>query len=738
MLNDYKFFRLKEIFGPIPFLRYESGIFYNENSRYSYLDIRNKILFFEKSFSKKLQIDLGNSREISLLKNSDFHFEGKCVVKFSEDKKIFFYKPKHFEIEFKIKELFDSVFKILGNELFILPDLIKTGTSYYQESIPINNNDDISMWMYNLGLSLPILKLLGLNDLHEDNIAISNNKLVIIDFETIFNYNFWRGDIVDKYEEQNSLALCNFNLLNTLLFDSVNKEINIERITKKFYSENTIDISQNNYLINIRKGIDDCLESIMAHKDSISQLLINYSSTKFRVLLRPTIFYHNLIKKYFSYDYLKLDENLKKNKVITILDSEDKIEKTIVFSEFDSIQKADIPVFYGDLMGNIYNSSLVKISHIHFDLNNFFEFSINELSEIKNEFEWILKRLKTKDFETFQSQTESEISFISSSILNCQDTIGNYRLEIMGIDLCHGLPGLILSYKNNSNFKKICINYIDYIFKKKEQLIKIPNGGAYNGLGSLLLFLLIINKITKVEKIDSAISMVYEIIENNHTLNRKKNDLMAGEIGLIIVLAIHNKLFPKNRSKLLKKIIHNINMNYSAYYSVSNLGLAHGKAGLLMSLSKLCNYGYQINKEIIIQLQKDFISTYSYEGKNWVSDNIALRENHSWCNGGVGINLAIAESLKINWNDSLSGILKNYGENEFSDKYLFDHVCCGYSGSRLLNANKVLHNQSSNCVPYEKDSGVLNLSFFFGRSGLKYYNEITSNDPCILSFSNII
>lgn len=739
ILEDYVSSRLKDIFGPITFLRYESGVFFNENAEVCYSQIKEKFSLFRKEFDSKLEREIGTCKEVEVLGNSDFHFEGKCVVKFSKKGKTYYYKPKLFKHEHQIKKIFDDLFEVIGEEIIILPELEKTGDSFIQESIVTSNNDDIYKWMHNLGSTLVVLKLLGLNDLHEENIVISNNKLVIIDFETIFNFNFWRGNIIDKYQEHNSLALTNFDLLNTLLFDLSNYEINLVRITKEFYKLDQFNLSSDKYNKFINNGICHCIDLIKKNKNSVSQLLLNNTARKFRLLLRPTLFYDKLIKKHFSYDYIKLNADDRKDRIFKILDSESKINIDILLSEYNSIIQGDIPIFYADLNGNIFDYSLKKIYCIKVDFNTILYSSFQDLDNIQNEFNWLLKRLYLKNYTTLVNDIIVNKHFSSSSIFNCHDTVGNFRLEIMGLDLYDGLPGFILSLKNQSTFKAICINYIDFILQKKERLFNIPNGGCYVGMGSFLLFLLIVKKITNSKTYDAAIKCVYNIIESNSITNNKKNDLMAGNIGLIVILAVHNKVFNCHDSKILTNSILDINDKCISYLKTGDIGLAHGKAGLLMSITKLYELGYNINKETIVKLQNFFISIYSYKNRNWETNRTHSNENHSWCNGGVGISLALSESLKSIWNANLNQILKHYFENEFDTKYVYDHICCGFAGSTIISKERSITTNSRTVrIPYEKDSGIPNLSFFFGRSGLKYYEGITKFEPCLLRLSNLI
>lgn len=738
MLEDYDLYRLKEIFGPIDLLRYESGMFFDNNSKLAYDEIKRKINKYGYQFSTELSKIFIDCSEISLVQNADFHFGGKCVVKLRQHGQTFFYKPKYFEVEHSIKEIFESIFNLIENQLFILPKLIQSNHSFYQEELSFYDNDNISEWLYNLGMGLVILKLLGVCDLHEDNIAVSSNKLVLIDFETTFNYNIWRGNILELYDENNSMALSSFDLLNTLLFDPFENDINIERLTQTYYQNNEFDISDTCNSDLVVKGMNDCIVVLKSKKTEIINLLKTNSNLKFRLLLRPTVFYHYLIKKYFSYDYLKLNFQERKAKILRILDNENKINNNITLSEFNSIKNGDIPVFYGDLIGNIYNSELENIYTISFQITPTVDELFRELNHLETEYQWIIRRLKTKEFEKFLKHTVNDHNFIYGSIVNLRDSVDSFKLEVMGIDIYDGIPGFLLAFAKKKEFEKICQTYINMLFRNLNTLNKIANGGAYTGLGSLLLFLLIIRKILSSNRFDHAIEIVYNQIETNYAKSKKRLDLLSGDVGLIIILAYHNSIFQNSKSSILNTFIIDLNLNQKSYSDISNIGLAHGKAGLLFSYSLLKKLDYPINVEIIQKLQADFINLYSFNRKNWISSDAESQNNHSWCNGGAGILIAIEESQAVYYNVQLLEILKDYKTNNLNGNTYLDHLCCGSSVFSILKNEGTKYKKTNLCIPLESKSNIQNISFFFGRSGLKYYSEKNIFDPCLLTLSNII
>lgn len=120
--------------------------------------------------------------------------------------------------------LYNEFLKENGLELVKLKSL-EYEDFYYEEYLENTKITNIEKLMQSLGVLLFLAYLLGLTDLHYDNIMISENKLIPIDCETIFNIVEKRED--GKYDLGESVFtsfLIPFRRINNCLLSGVSSE----------------------------------------------------------------------------------------------------------------------------------------------------------------------------------------------------------------------------------------------------------------------------------------------------------------------------------------------------------------------------------------------------------------------------------------------------------------------------------------------------------------------------------
>lgn len=137
---------------------------------------------------------------------SDFHCKGKSVVIIETDrKKKLLYKPHSIENEIFLQNLLADIYRSLGLKEFYYLELEKKSYGWVEEVIceECGSSDEVGDFYRRVGVLAATAYILGIGDLHYENIIAHGEFPVVIDAETLFQHMDliyqWREKTTDFY-----------------------------------------------------------------------------------------------------------------------------------------------------------------------------------------------------------------------------------------------------------------------------------------------------------------------------------------------------------------------------------------------------------------------------------------------------------------------------------------------------------------------------------------------------------
>ena len=122
---------------------------------------------------------------------SDFHCKGKSVVIIETDqKRKMLYKPHSIENEIFLQNLLAVIYRALGLREFLYLELGKKGYGWVEEVTweECGNNEEVARFYKRAGVMAATAYVLGIGDLHYENVVAHGEFPVIIDAETLFQH----------------------------------------------------------------------------------------------------------------------------------------------------------------------------------------------------------------------------------------------------------------------------------------------------------------------------------------------------------------------------------------------------------------------------------------------------------------------------------------------------------------------------------------------------------------------
>lgn len=508
------------------------------------------------------------------------------------------------------------------------------------------------------------------------------------------------------------------------------------------------------------------------NKEVLKYTLENFSDCQIRIILKSTVTYTNLLSIASHPDFMR--EPVHRVILLSKIGANEYYNLPIKKFELSELCKGQVPYFYTNFESkdikaypNVCFKNNIKESIqnvITQKIKNLSEFDmINQINFIKASFfkrdgnyditgidfksasenpinpnkwielsEEIAEHILSRSFQGIDDNNNRDRAYIGAQTL-MTDT-DDWNIDIDGLDLYDGNSGVALFFINlwkltgNERYYNYAIETIQPIVtivaKRKSENYK-STIGAYKGVGGLIY---VMNKIAILKKdstlIDTIIGL-YEIIEDNISLD-VNYDLIGGGIGcLAALLAIYNNPCNeviKNRAlEISIKIYEYLKDKFilNEYGKVINLnrervcsGFAHGTAGFAPYLFKLYKITY--NKEIlelvqdILKYERNTFFDKSIPG--WHSSIIKEEMDVEWCNGVGGILLS-----KL--------LLKEYG---YMDDFIDEEINLAFN---LVIRNSLGHNL---CYCHG-DLSILDI--------IRYYSKIMNNvqieKQCINIFQNL-
>lgn len=640
-----------------------------------------------EAISTKFSINVESLVDIKI-GEGDRHFNYIPTTKIIFKSKTIYFKNRNEDFE----KLFIQIYNLFLTQKIKLNSL-EIDEGYFQEKIPQAECHDEIFPYVNSGTFLFVSYLLGISDLHEENVIFSVQGYVPIDCETIFANDryFYSEQKGTNYNLRNSVlatGLIPFRSINGAVISGLNsfKEQTIntsdyrlmitkESIYKEKVNESYLmkkkNIPQNftnmNFLENIshiNEGFKEAYLLFLQHKEEYIEKILNIFQYKFsRVLHQNTAFYYELLQNSY-HPYLLLSQNRE-----TFFDNYsilNQLEKNHLLNDFIPIDQKYI---------NISKSFFEKFSEedLYLQLSIIYQSFVSE------------KGFYLKRYEKDKLNNPS-IDNITQKFLNqINNTTAYYRGELIVLDSLftgekqndYGFEVIILPkeyYLGTSGlllYLSRIITKDDYDFSKKKcyqmysDLVKYVDEykysneiklGYYDGIGGILHVLFKLREWpihTKDEK--QLIEIITQIIKNYTT---KKHvdlelDIINSVFGFIYLLSsIYYEVEYENKHKiknllshLLKYITSNIHIEPQNNY----FGFAHGISGVIFVLLKANRIINSLQiKKIVDYLYHILNMNYKPNQLNWQISPKDSETPMNWCHGSPGIILSYLDKHNDN------------------------------------------------------------------------------------------
>lgn len=360
---------------------------------------------------QEISVLLDNSGMLHLedidLSTGDSHNKGRsvCILKFKEGKVV--YKPKNLKINYEIDKFCEWITKKFNLYNLKFPKGIYKDDYSYIEFIEFSrceNTQSISEFYTRYGYLVGLTYILGITDIHVENIIARDAYPVIVDIETSFQNKISIEDqsiyykIYAQLESDSIKCSC---LLPRSINIGLSEEIDLgalngkeKKMKEKFtgpvgintdnfhydkvhefmspggdniphYIDGT-EINYNDYLHFVLKGFVDFMEVIKNNKKSIISAMNKIDNHKIRVLIKGTEKYASILRYANHPNYNK--EMKYRERLFMNMWAYPYFDKRPIISEVNDLLFNDIPIFESyinsrdlwDSSGNKYSNYFKK------------------------------------------------------------------------------------------------------------------------------------------------------------------------------------------------------------------------------------------------------------------------------------------------------------------------------------------------------------------------------------------
>ena len=368
MFNSRKYlnYHLSSLFSPSEILNFilkpESIV---PNSIFD--NLKKKALKTTDNFKNNFEEDaiIAGIRPVNIsFSNSDPH-DGSARVLFVEDKKEkWVYKPKKVEGEPNIRELFEEINNLTPRKTFCSPPISRGKNGYFTKFIECKNNTNATQIIEHIGQMIPFLSILGITDLHEENWTVKDNNIILLDYETTFNFNSLKSEILNSNLNSTSL-FHEYSILDSQLLNPQDLTVSVFNDLTKKLPELFSVVDHNKAWKTMLYQVEKSSATIKKHGFHL-QKLISYciEKTSIRIVLKPTEYYTHVRNSILSKPLAIYDDLILNEKLETLLvKKHENFEKNDLFeSESKSILAGDIPLCYMYKLQIIQADILIKKS----------------------------------------------------------------------------------------------------------------------------------------------------------------------------------------------------------------------------------------------------------------------------------------------------------------------------------------------------------------------------------------
>ena len=678
----------------------------------------------------------------------DRHNDGQTVtiLTFGSGEKVV-YKPRNLSVDIHFQELLTWLNESLTVKHKVLKICNKEshGWMEFVHHLPCQNKEEVQRFYERIGSMLCLLYTINAVDFHHENIIAHGEHPVLIDLESLFHPEAFlenANDINFQIQQKMKKSVLSINMLPFKMYldngvvdisgvaNTEGKEVpnpslvwtaegtdEMRLVTQKVKMGAMQNVPKMvdgtpiqilDYASLIEQNFRDCYQILINLKQNLlseNSVIQNFANDEIRLLFRPTASYTQLLRAGFHPDYLRnqIDRDVLFNKLWVAIDLHQDYAK-LISTEFDSLSKRDIPMFYSS------PSSLDLWSEGKKIVSNFFEQSaldlvlekIQNLSEADCESQcWFIKASLASSSETDSHKGNKPVHYItqpseneilSENLLSAAKTIGerilrmsitnktdahwlglimvdgiHYDVQPLALDFYSGMPGVALfvgaMYKatDDERYNEILtktLHRIDTESKRYFDTKFFKHIGAFSGWAGLMYVKHTLGNILGRNDLNQQAFDLAEMIAEHLDIIHE-HDIIAGAAGIIICL---KRVYTEKPSdKILKaieflsdKLLENAltmpeGMGWKAHGSKPLAGFAHGGSGIALALFEAFevspNPNYRYTALEALRYER---SVFIEEEGNWADlRDLIIPETSSmegnmvaWCNGAVGVGLS--------------------------------------------------------------------------------------------------
>lgn len=673
------------------------------------------------------------------MNGGDRHKECKSTVLLEFNNKNLYLKWKSIDFEEKVHMIRD---KLYNNKVTKIKSLRGDGWYIQEELVQLPTNC-LKEFYVNSGKLLFLSYVLGISDLHEENIIVSGNDVYIIDSETVFEVDSFLKDDIQEYDLGNSVystGLLPFRSFFGAIISGFNsrkeqimyREDYSIKITSKGLIKNKISNKKMKTLKNkptnieldfygnsdlVIRGFQKMYEYFLKNKfELVSYIEKIFNRTETRTLIKNTHDYYLELNNSY-HPYLMMDNEKRKEYIMQLKNFNTEEKKFLIDDEIPYFTKKLIisPSFW-----HKFNSKDLELQKKL--IKKSFQAESSYFSEFKQD--PIPKSQAIHAYIDFlienQLKIDNKILWLDEVYVGT-DQYTDYNLILSPDNIYMGKSGILLllnKYLYNFSSEKLA-NFSDSLFfnqleKVRYTILNYPKSlcGMLDGTSGMVYSLYVANKRKRIISESVIIELLKKIVNNIEY--DTKFDIVSGSAGLLKVLCeIYNSTDGSNEAKnVLFDLIESVESYLINNYSVKDIGwrtddsnefyfgYAHGSSGIASSLYS--SYLITNRSEALIVVKcvvNNLLNEYSMElDSNWTISKGKKENCFNWCHGSPGIILFFSELNE-----------RGYENNKLKE---IVRICL----NKILNSDKkdvcLCHGRYGNYIIAKKAMKTFNLEEF--------------------------
>ena len=601
----------------------------------------------------------------------------------------------------------------------------------------VTSEEEVGLYYKRCGALLFLTYLFSSKDLHDENFIACGAFPTIIDYETLLSGVIDRKEY--RFESEISMSVLGTQLLSHWHFER-GRDVEHGGITGEnggknmlFYQD--IPVHAYDHYNEIKEGFIYAYDFALARIGLFKELLHLFDNCSFRILLRSTEQYNELIRRSRLktgdereiYVRMMLERAYKRDIDPNRLND----AKLSVEYETETVLRGEVPLFL--IPGNsldlctrhgIVWKNYLKLSPVQNAEKKLDRLSCSDRDSQMRIIRQSLQALKPcknrpqSDFEDeeypdavtkiFKETEEMRLDTLSSGWLRLSRAVhGRLCLQSAGFGLYNGLLGILCSYAA-VYYRSGSAEILDLILSIYENYRKYVLGLYFDERTGLILRELVLNdyKASLQEGIGGQLMALHHLSEltgDRRFLTDAENmlnavraealpdgmcDVLSGYSGLALALPYINNRSARIVAEALSSKITDADVRLT--------GTAHGASGIALALGAI---GYVLDTD---RFDDRILEVLRWENKyydecehNWrdLRYNDQRKFMFGWCSGSPGIGMARKKLLEYTGNEEISEICRLDIERASASlrragKLKYDNLCCG--NSAVLMASSAL------------------------------------------------